>query len=104
LPKEWNREELNWIDRFSEEAAKPLLNSLGNLTLLSGIKNIQASNRNFADKTEIYKGNNGKGFDGKTSFEITKSIIDNYNTWTTETITERYNWLLTESKRIFDII
>jgi hypothetical protein len=72
--------------------------------LLSGTKNIQASNRNFTDKTEIYKGNNGKGFDGKTSFEITKSIIDNYTTWTTETITERYNWLLTETKRIFDIV
>lgn len=104
LPKEWNREDLNWIDRFSEETAKPLLNSLGNLTLLSGTKNIQASNRNFADKTEIYKGNNGKGFDGKTSFEITKSVIDNYTTWTTETITERYNWLLTETKRIFEIV
>lgn len=103
LPKEWNREDLNWTDSFSEETAKPLLNSLGNLTLLSGTKNIQASNRNFADKTEIYKGNNGKGFDGKTSFEITKSIIDNYPAWTTETISERYKWLLSETKRIFDI-
>lgn len=103
LPKEWNREELNWRDSFSEENAKSVLNSLGNLTLLSGTKNIQASNRNYSDKTEIYKGNNGKGFDGKTSFEITKSVIDKYPNWTIDSIKNRYEWLLSETKRIFDI-
>lgn len=103
LPKEWNRKDLNWKDEFSEETAKSLLNSLGNLTLLSGTKNIQASNRNYTDKTEIYKGNNGKGFDGKTSFEITKNIIDSYPYWTKEAIKERYERLLNEIKRIFDI-
>ena len=79
------------------------MNSLGNLTLLSGTKNIQASNRNYADKTEIYKGNNGKGFDGKTSFEITKSIIDDYPVWNEDSIKRRYIWILQETKRIFDI-
>lgn len=103
LPKEWNRTDLNWTDHFSEETAKSLLNSLGNLTLLSGTKNIQASNRNFSDKTVIYKGEGGKGFDGKTSFEITKSVIDDYQTWTIETIQNRYNWLYNETKRILDI-
>ena len=103
LPKEWNREELNWRDRFSEEMAKSVLNSLGNLTLLSGTKNIQASNRNYTDKTEIYKGNNGKGFDGKTSFEITKSVMDTYPDWTMESIKDRYEWLLSETKRILEI-
>jgi len=103
LPKEWNRPELNWSDSFTDETAKPLLNSLGNLTLLSGIKNIQASNRNYVDKTEIYKGNNGKGFDGKTSFEITKSVIDDYPTWTIESIKKRFEWLLSETQRILDI-
>jgi uncharacterized protein with ParB-like and HNH nuclease domain len=103
LPKEWDRTDLNWSDSFTIETAKPLLNSLGNLTLLSGTKNIQASNSNFADKTEIYKGNNGKGFDGKTSFEITKSVIDDYPTWTTESINKRYKWLVRETERILEI-
>lgn len=100
LPKEWNRDDLNWKDAFSVESAKPLINSLGNLTLLSGTKNIQASNRNYADKTEIY---NGKGFDGKTSFEITKKLIEDFPSWTAESVSRRYKWLVSESKRIFDI-
>ena len=103
LPKEWNRKDLNWSDNFSEETAKPLLNSLGNLTLLSGTKNILASNRNYSDKTEIYNGNSGKGFDGKTSFEITQNVIKNYQNWTTETIAERYQWILNKTKEILDI-
>lgn len=35
--------------------------------------------------------------------EITKSVIGNYLTWTPETISERYKWLLSEVKRIFDV-
>ena len=103
LPKEWNREELNWSKNFDVEKVKLLLNSLGNLTLLSGTKNIQASNSNYSDKTEIYKGNNGKGFDGKTSFEITKKIIDDYPVWTEESINHRFNWLVEQTKKIFEI-
>lgn len=103
LPKEWNKEELNWKDFYTEEIAHKKLNSLGNLTLLSGHKNIQASNRNYSDKIEIYKGNSGKGFDGKTSFEITKNILDVYPTWEEKSIVKRYNWLVDEIKKIFEI-
>lgn len=103
LPSEWSNSNLDWRNHFTAETAKSLLNSLGNLTLLSGIKNIQASNRNFLDKSEIYKGNNGKGFDGKTSFEITKMIIDNYSEWTPLSIQERCKWLIDEARKILDI-
>lgn len=103
LPQEWFREDLNWKDYFTEESANKFLNCLGNLTLLSGLKNIQASNRNFSDKHEIYKGNNGKGFDGKTGFEITKRIIDDYDTWNEENIKKRNNWLIQKTEKILNL-
>ncbi|HFU75231.1 MAG TPA: DUF262 domain-containing protein [Arcobacter sp.] len=109
LPQTWNAEKswdgvlLNWKDSFSEDEAERLINSLGNLTLLTGKKNIEASNCNYDKKIDIYKGNSGKGFDGKSSFEITKSIIDNYNVWTKENIEKRYNILLEKIDRILKI-
>ena len=103
LPSGWDNEELDWKDKFSEESADNLLNSLGNLTLLSGTKNIRASNRNYSDKKEIYKGNSGKGFDGKTSFEITKRIIDEYPVWDENSIKKRHEWMVGRIQEIFDI-
>ncbi|OPH40002.1 DUF262 domain-containing protein [Moraxella equi] len=101
LPQEWNDKNLNWSDNFDDNTAKLLLNSLGNLTLLSGNKNIRASNRNYADKKEIYI---GKGLDGKTSFEITKWVFENYpDGWNADTIKERKEWLIDEIKKIFEI-
>ena len=49
------------------------VNKIANLTLLSGKKNIQASNYPFAGKKEIYK---GKGEGGITAFIITRKIFD----------------------------
>ncbi|WP_164112008.1 MULTISPECIES: DUF262 domain-containing protein [Sphingobacterium] len=100
LPKEWNREDLKWKDTFTEDKAIRLLNSLGNLTILSGTKNIQASNRNFSDKQEIY---NGKGIDGKTSFEITKRVLEENTIWDENTINSRAEWLKARIKTIFTI-
>ncbi len=100
LPKEWNREDLNWKDSFTIEDSSKYLNSLGNLTLLSGVKNIQASNRNFSDKREVY---NGKGIDGKTSFEITKAILEDNMEWTIEKIQERADWMEGKIKTLFAI-
>ncbi len=42
--KSWNGEILNWKNKFSKEEAGNSVNSLGNLTLLTGKKNIEASN------------------------------------------------------------
>ena len=100
LPIGWKDEKLNWNEIFTEEEAKEKLNSLGNLTLLSGTKNNLASNRNFDKKQEIYE---GKGVDGKTSFEITKSIIENYKVWDGENIKKRSDCLLKKIKNILDI-
>lgn len=101
LPKEWNAKGMNWKKDFSPKVAEALLNSLGNLTLLSGNKNILASNRNYRDKCEIYA---GKGLDGKTSFEITKRVFEETpEQWTPETIEKRKEWLVEQVKAIFDI-
>jgi len=101
--KSWNGEILNWKNKFTKAEAENLLNSLGNLTLITGKKNIEASNCNFNKKQEIYKGNSGKGFDGIISFEITKEIIDEYEDWTPETISKRYEKLVNEIEEIFKI-
>lgn len=101
LPQEWNDKDLNWSDKFERDTANLFLNSLGNLTLLSGNKNIRASNSNYADKKEIYI---GKGLDGKTSFEITKWVFENYpDEWSVDTIQKRKEWLINEIKKIFEI-
>lgn len=101
LPKEWKVDGLNWKEYFSDENVNLNINSLGNLTLLSGKKNIRASNRNYLDKKDIY---NGKGLDGKTSFEITKKVMEDApNEWTVETIKKRKEWLIAQAKAIFDI-
>ena len=101
--KSWDGEILNWKNKFTKAEAENLLNSLGNLTLITGKKNIEASNCNFNKKQEIYKGNSGKGFDGVISFEITKEIIDEYEDWTPERISKRYEKLVKEIKEIFKI-
>lgn len=59
LPQTWDAEKswdgvlLNWKDSFSEDEAEKLINSLGNLTLLTGKKNIEASNCNYDKKIDI---------------------------------------------------
>ena len=100
LPLEWNRDNLDWCNQFSPKEANELINSLGNLTLLSGSKNIHASNRDFSQKKEIYE---GKGIDGKTSFEITKKVLEEYKIWNRDSIEKRKNWLIQEAKRILTI-
>jgi predicted transport protein len=89
-----------WSERFNPQIADSLVNTLGNLTLLSGKKNIGASNKPFTDKLSIYK---GKGIDGVTGFRITQRIADLYSEWTKDKVEERRLWLLEEIEKLFDI-
>lgn len=101
LPQEWQAEGLNWSQFFDKETAQLYLNSLGNLTLLSGNKNIRASNKDYLDKKSIYI---GKGLDGKTSFEITQAIFETQpDKWDKDSIIARQKWLVEEIKKIFEI-
>ncbi|HGO5822943.1 TPA: HNH endonuclease family protein, partial [Mannheimia haemolytica] len=85
LPQEWDSSNLNWSSYFTDEQANKALNSLGNLTLLKGSKNIQASNSNFLDKKDVYKGK----FDNKvSSFELTRKLAD-FDEWTDDKVKSR---------------
>ena len=87
LPEEWAKVK-EWKDAWKEEEAKSRLNTIGNLTLLSGRKNIAAQNFSFAQKKKIYE----KGYGGKTAFEISKKIIDKAE-WTQKDVDIRKMWL-----------
>ncbi|MBK9293913.1 MAG: HNH endonuclease [Oligoflexia bacterium] len=97
-------------NHIDEETAKKYLHSIGNLTLLSGSKNIEASNNSFKDKLSIYKGK-GKYNDKKegiTAFHITQNILNDYNQrkikqWDEISIVNRWNWVCEEVAEILGI-
>jgi uncharacterized protein with ParB-like and HNH nuclease domain/predicted transport protein len=92
-----------WTERFSHEVGDKLVNTIGNLTLLSGRKNIQASYRPFPDKLERYSGENK---DGLTGFRITQKIYDSSREdkeWNEDKIEERKDWILSEIEKLFEI-
>jgi len=109
LPVKHN--ELNDWGHFDKKIAEQKLNSLGNLTLLYGQKNIEASNNSFDTKISVYKGAGKVGTDDKgiTGFRITQKIIDDYNAnkfdkkWTNESIEVRWRWYCDEIEKMLDI-
>ena len=98
LPEEWEKNEF-WKKKWKKENAEHWIDKIGNLTLLSGRKNIKASNSEFAKKKKIYK---GKGIDGTTSFEITKRILKN-SKWTLTEVRLRQKWIVSQTKKILDL-
>ena len=98
LPEEWEKNEY-WNKKWKKENAEQWIDKIGNLTLLSGSKNIKAGNSEFAKKKRIYK---GRGIDGTTSFEITKRILKNPK-WTVTEVRNRQKWLVKQTKEILDL-
>jgi uncharacterized protein with ParB-like and HNH nuclease domain len=99
---EWSHIDDDFFDTYG--------NSIGNLTLLSGSKNIEASNNSFLTKTNVYKGlgkNNNKS-NGVTGFEITKLIInENIDSnsgiiWGPDNTISRWNWFCDEFTKVFE--
>lgn len=87
-------EKSEWMTSFTEEERKKWTNRLGNLVLLSGIKNSKAQNYDFGKKKDIY-------FKGKsTAFKITR-YLESIETWTPEEVEKRHEALLAEAKKIF---
>lgn len=71
LPTAWGVNPA-WTKIWSESEATHWVNKLGNLTLISGKKNIAASNDSFENKKVTYKKTHG----ALTAFEITKEIAE----------------------------
>lgn len=98
-------------DHIGKEVASRWLNSAGNLTLLCGEKNIEASNNPFNVKMEVYKGR-GK-YDQKntkiTAFLMTQKIVEGHTAckyggmWTHEAMIDRWKWFFGEVQEILDI-
>jgi len=87
-----------------------LVHTLGNLTLLSGKKNIEASNDAFENKVSIYqgKGKHGMSDDKITSFRMTQQIFDDFNQkkferWDFDTVDARRKVLIEEIEQILQI-
>jgi len=91
-----------WTNLYDEVDGERHVNRFGNLTILSGNKNIKASNRPFPKKKEIYE---GKGVDGLTGFKLTQDIVYKIKSgedWTAEKITERKEKLLRKLGKILN--
>jgi len=99
LPEGWKKKK-NWIMKWNEEQVKQWLNKLGNLTLLSGRKNIRASNSSFREKKKIYK---GKGLDGTTAFLTTQKVIEEYDDWTEKSVKNRHQQIMGEIEKVFGV-
>lgn len=74
-----------WEQLFTADERKVLTNCLGNLTLLSMKKNIQAYNYSFASKIKAYKDKDNV----RTPFAITQKIWEDYSVWNKESIEKR---------------
>ena len=104
LPVEYKGKE-GW-EHIHKKTATKYLHSAGNLTLLSGKKNIAASNFSFEKKIGVYE---GYGRDGKqnqrmTAFQITQKIITDYGKqWNEDSMRDRRQWFLKEAENILEI-
>ncbi len=110
LPKKYDRFD-EW-SHINEATARKWMNSSGNLTLLSGKKNIEASNNPFKEKISVYRGK-GK-YDNKntkiTSFLMTQEIVNAYDKsvyskeWTDTAMIDRQQWFCEHVNELFCFI
>lgn len=101
LPQQYSRYP-EWTSLYSDKEATLYLNLLPNLTLLSGKKNIEASNSPFDEKIEIYQ---GKGKDGLVAYRTTQWISDRVSKgsllWDKEALKDRLEWFKAEILKEF---
>ena len=108
LPVQYKK--ISGWEHIEENTADNYLNSIGNLTLLGGSKNVEASNNSLKIKLNIYKGKgkHNKSKKGVTSFLITQKIAQDVNAgniekWDKNAMENRWNWFLYELKDLLQI-
>ena len=91
-------------------AAEKYLHTIGNMTLLSGKKNVEASNNPFVVKIPIYKGmgKHDKKMEGASAFLVTQKLLEQVvgsrePEWTEALLTERRDWLYARIENILNI-
>jgi uncharacterized protein with ParB-like and HNH nuclease domain len=111
LPRAY-KSNVEWNTKFEgNDTISNWINTGGNLTLLSGKKNRDASNYSFEKKIIAY---NGKGYyaedsEGITAFRITQNIVNHYNDntynkqWNEQSIIDRWNWFCGQVEVILEI-
>ncbi len=110
LPRSY-KTNLDWQEFHEDPDIEDWINTGANLTLLSGKKNIEASNEGFQKKVNTY---NGKGLhnsknDGITAFRMTQKLADDYHSnkfdkeWNWDAIKDRWNWFCDQVSEILDI-
>ena len=108
LPQKYEKSE--WV-HITDDNYNTWINSAGNLTLLSGAKNIEASNNPFNVKINVYKGKGKYSKDNNkiTAFQITQDIVKDYDLktfnqqWTVDAMIDRWKWFFTEIGELLDI-
>ena len=100
-----------WNHFKGSENVPEFINAGCNLTLLSGKKNIEASNNPFSIKMSVYKGK-GKYDDTDTkvtAFRITQKILEDYESnrydkkWNWQSMNDRWEWFCDEVEQILEI-
>jgi hypothetical protein len=86
-----------WTERFTDSQRSEWVHRLGNLTLLSGMKNSAASNSAFPRKKDLYLKRNQK-----VSFDLTKDVCKESD-WTLPIVVERQNRLMEIADRLWRI-
>jgi len=84
-----------WISRFSNGRHSEIIHKLGNLTLISGIKNSEAQNSDFNKKKIVYSKPNNR-----SSFDITKDLC-NLTEWDENAFLARHKEMVGTLERIW---
>jgi hypothetical protein len=100
LPLRWDLV-AEWNSQWKKEDADQCINRLGNLTLLSGKKNMAQHNDPPNKKRDMYKIGQG----GTTAFEISKMVLEKLKTgkWTKDDIEERQEWIINETLKLLGL-
>jgi len=110
LPRAFLKKE-DWNYMYRIKGIENCINTGANLTLLSGRKNIVASNDGFNVKIQAYDGtgNHNRNDTKITSFKITQNIVSNYQAgkfnkqWNVDAINDRWVWFCSEVEFLLEI-